>query len=99
MTSALRCQLVLAHFVTVALEPIPSGQTMVLELLQKPEDRTLLYKRDDGPLMAVENILCGLDDDWAATRENVNLAILRGDGVPAMRIVCAGSGPNLCRSR
>ena len=94
---ALRCQLVLAHFVTVGLAPIPAGQRLAVALTRDAAG-ALFYQAGEGPLMAIENVLCGRDDDWAATRQDLNLTTLRGPGVPAARIVCAGDNVHKCRT-
>ena len=87
-TSRLACQLVLAHFVTQDIAPIPAGGETTIALERDLDDGTLIYRHDGGRRMAVENILCGVANNWQATRADLNLATLRGGQRASLRIIC-----------
>lgn len=94
--SELRCQLVLAHFVTADAATVRAGGTARVELLRQTGGGTLLVPRGAGQEpMAVENVICGLDGDWAATRNDVVLARLRDGSRDRLLVVCDGSS---CRA-
>ncbi len=90
----LRCQLVLAHFVTLAPAPIGPAGRVAFELRRDP-DGSLFYPHAEGPPMALENVLCGLDEDWTATRNDLDLRPLRG-GEERLLIVCDGERGLAC---
>lgn len=89
LTSRLACQLVLAHFVTQDIAPIPAGGEAAIALERDLDDGTLIYRHNGGRRMAVENILCGLATNWRATRADLNLAALRAGRRATLRIICA----------
>lgn len=86
--SRLACQLVLAHFVTQDIAPILAGGKTAIALERDLDDGTLIYRHDGGQRMAVENILCGLANNWRATRADLNLAALRAGRRAHLRIIC-----------
>ncbi len=88
VTSRLACQIVLAHFVTQDIAPIPAGGETAIALERDLYDGTLIYRHDGGRRMAVENILCGLATNWRATRADLNLAALRAGQRATLRIIC-----------
>lgn len=91
--AVLRCQLVLAHFMTRDLAPTAPGQALEIDLLRETASGTLLRSDLDGRLVPVENVLCGADDDWMATRNDVDLTGLRAGSLRRLRIVCVeGNG-------
>jgi hypothetical protein len=94
--SLVRCQLVLAHFVTLAPDRIGPDHRATIELQRDVRAGTLFYRRADGPPMALETVLCGLDDDWAATRNDLDLRRLRGGEGDRLLIVCEGEQGLAC---
>ena len=92
----MRCQLVLAHFVTLAPDRIRPGHRATIELHRDVGAGTLFYRRADGQPMALETVLCGLDDDWAATRNDLDLRRLRGGEGDRLLIVCDGEQGLAC---
>ena len=97
-TSRLACQLVLAHFVTQDIKPIPAGGETAIALERDLDDGTLIYRHDGGRRMAVENILCGLATNWWATRANLDLAALRAGQHARLRIICEAPKALSCRA-
>ena len=90
--SPLRCTVVLAHFVTRALEPIPPSGELALALERHAASGTLAFGWHDGAPMLVENILCGSDGDWDATRTDLPLTPIRaGTGDAFACTIAAGA--------
>ena len=94
--SMVRCQLVLAHFVTLESDKIEPNHRTTIALRRDVRAGTLLYPRAGGPPMALENIFCGLDEDWAATRNDLDLTRLRGGGQNRLKIICDGQQGLAC---
>ena len=86
---ALRCQLVLAHFITHDLALIPANGTAEIDLQRNPSG-TLFFQGGDRS-MAVENVLCGRDDNWTASRNDLDLRRLREAASPALRVTCSAA--------
>jgi hypothetical protein len=94
--AVLRCQLVLAHFMTGDLAPAAPGRVIEIGLLREAATSTLVYLGPGGRLVAVENVLCGADDDWMATRNDINLMPLRAGGTQQLQIACTEQGELSC---
>lgn len=86
----LRCVVVLAHFVTLALPTVPAGGRLELAL-QRGDDGSLAYGSGAARAMLVENVLCGTDSHWTAT--DLPLLALREGS--SRRFRCAGTGEAL----
>jgi hypothetical protein len=97
--SRLACQLVLAHFVTLDIAPIPAGHETAITLRRDLDEGTLTYQQGEGRRMAVENILCGIADNWRATRNDLNLAELRAGHRANLRIICDEQTSLSCTAR
>lgn len=97
-TPGLICQLVLAHFVTEDIAEISTGEGVVIALHRDLDDGTLIYRHGGGRRMAVENILCGLADNWRATRNDLNLARLRGGDSADVKYICATPEALSCKA-
>ena len=91
LASRLACQLVLAHFVTQDIAPIPAGGETVIALDRDVDEGTLIFRQAGARPMALENILCGLAGNWRATRADLNIAPLRAGERAALRIVFGGT--------
>ena len=96
--AALRCQLILAHFVTYEASALAKGQEATLELLRGDQDGTLIFSGKDGRQMALENLLCGFDDDWGGTQKNLSLAQLRDGSSNRLQIICSGADKLACEA-
>lgn len=94
--SALRCQFILAHFVTQEAATIGAGRMATVELRRMTTGGTLVFQRTSGEVMAVENVICGLDQDWAATRNDLVLARLRDGSRNRLHVVCGTSNGLSC---
>ena len=74
---AIRCQAILAHFVTRSLPEIAAGGAQEVILERDPGQGTLSYGTSDGRPMMLENILCGRVADWTETARDLPLQALR----------------------
>ncbi|MDE0419061.1 MAG: hypothetical protein OXI95_19305 [bacterium] len=73
----IRCVAVLAHFVTVDLPVIPAGDTYRFTLVDTPDGGLAMAHHDMGPMM-LENLLCGMHEDWSRSVGNTDLAAVSG---------------------
>ena len=94
--AVLRCQLVLAHFMTGELAPAAPGRVIDIDLQRDAATSTLLYIGPGNRLIAVENVLCGADGDWAATRNDLDLTSLREGSTWTLQVICADRGGLSC---
>ena len=92
----LRCQLILAHFMTRDLKLAAPGGAIAVDLLRETETGTLLRSDVDGRLVPVENVLCGVDSDWVTTRNDLDLTDLREGGARRLRIDCSARNGLSC---
>ena len=98
-TQPIACQIVLAHFVTQDIAQIPAGKSAVISLRRDLDDGTLIYQRDGGRRMAVENVLCGIANNWRATRNDLNISPLREGRHAALQFICETPKALSCNSR
>ena len=92
---AVRCQLVLAHFVTYDLNRVESGKEISFSILLSPIDSTLFYNHS-GKLMAIEDLFCGLHSDWSTTRQELSLTPLQTKGSASLNFRCTVNPGFLC---
>lgn len=69
----IRCVAVLAHFVTVDLPVIAAGDTYRFTLVDTPDGGLAMTHDDSGPMM-LENLLCGMHENWSRSVGNIDLA-------------------------
>jgi len=93
--ATLRCQLILAHFVTHQALLLPAGQRDSIPLDRYRDDGALTFARA-GRTMAVERLLCGLDDDWAGTAGDLDLGPLRDGRLSRLRLRCGDEAGFAC---
>lgn len=74
---ALRCVMVMAHFMSAELGEAVPGVPLDIGLQRDASQGTLFVLSDDGRRQMVENIICGAADDWSATRSDLALQDLR----------------------
>ncbi|MGD9536881.1 MAG: hypothetical protein AB7P52_07415 [Alphaproteobacteria bacterium] len=95
--AVLRCQVVLAHFVTLADHRLAPGETRELDLQRAASSGALFVSGEGGRLMAVENVYCGLDAQWDGTRVALDLTPLREPARQSLGVACAAARTPLCR--
>ncbi len=93
----LRCTILLAHFVTHEAGEAAPGETLRLSLV-RGGDGILLLNGDGGKQMAVENIICGVSEDWSRTRSDVPLLDLRDPARAGLQVACWLAGRLRCRA-
>lgn len=92
---SLRCLVSMAHYITHDPAVIAPNTVLTIDLHRGTASNTLYFKRPDTPLMAIENIFCGHDSNWAETKYNLNLSALRSDGFNHLIINCDGDDSSL----
>lgn len=92
----MRCVAVLAHFVTRDVSPIAPQETTEIELLRKPETGELAYGRIGDTPMMLENLLCGLADDWAASSGDTPILEIRSAPGRHFDLSCGRDVPFSC---
>lgn len=95
-TSTLRCVTVLAHFVSLPEVSITPGDTLRINYFRGATGGTLYVLRDDGRQMMVENLVCGRNDDWDATRGEVPLLAVRESPHQNVKLTCRIDGRLEC---
>lgn len=91
----LRCVTVLAHFITRDLPTLqPSGSVSIV-LERDPGSGSLSYGHHGDKPMFLENILCGHEADWTASRQDIPLQALRAASAESFSIACHGDGGSL----
>ncbi len=93
---SLRCLLSMAHFITRDISPIAEGDYIDVNLLRGVKSHTLYYRENSTPLMAIENIYCGMDQAWAETKGNLNLAALRSKNKINHHVICTSDDGLIC---
>lgn len=92
----LRCLLSIAHFITRDIALIAAGGHVDIDLQRGVKNHTLYYQEHTTPLMAVENIYCGLDQAWTETQRNLNLSALRRGNRFSQHVICTANGALVC---
>jgi len=91
---ALRCLMVIAHFMSDELGTIAPGERLAVAFQRDDADGSLFVRSNDGRRKMIENIVCGASDDWSQTRGDVPLLPLRSTHSPRALITCR-LGPRL----
>lgn len=93
---ALRCVVVIAHFMSEDLEVVAPGVKVVVALEGDSTDGSLFLRSADGRRKPIENILCGALDDWSSTRGEVPLLPLRSSSTSEVHLTCHVEGRLRC---
>jgi hypothetical protein len=86
-SESVRCQLVLAHFVTYDPPVLLAGETLVIPITLEQHNSTL-FLVDSGSPMAIEDLFCALDSAWSDTRLELSLAPLQSSTTPHLIFSC-----------
>ncbi|MBX6321869.1 MAG: hypothetical protein IRY94_08580 [Rhodospirillaceae bacterium] len=98
-STAMRCLLMLGHWVTRDLPLLAPGATTALAFDRQAEDGALYLLRDDGRRrMMVETLLCGADARWWETRAPVPLDALREGAGRRLAATCRVEERVRCRA-
>lgn len=93
---ALRCVLLLGHWMSRDVGVIDSGVAHALVMRRDGHDGSLFILSADGRRMMIENLVCGSADAWAETLGQVLLTPVRGSGASALRTSCRVDGRVTC---
>jgi hypothetical protein len=97
--AALRCVVILAHFITRTPDTLAPGEALTLVLDRDAATGALGYGSHNGQPMLIENILCGRDDAWDATRTDIPLTSIRVGVEEAYGVACTIEGRVTCSAR
>ena len=86
-SESVRCQFVLAHFVTYDPPMILSGETLVVPITIE-QDNSTLFLIDSNKPMAIEDLFCTLDSAWSDTRLELSLAPLQSSTTAYLTFFC-----------
>jgi hypothetical protein len=95
-TRSLRCTIVFAHWVTTDFGPIAAGETATVAMARGPQAGALHIARYDGRPMMIENIVCGTEQDWADSFDQLPLMPIRSGDTSAYRIACRAAPRVVC---
>ena len=87
VSESVRCQFVLAHFVTYDPPIILSGQTLVVPITIE-QDNFTLFLVDSGKPMAIEDLFCALNSAWSDTRLELSLTPLQSTTTTHLEFSC-----------
>jgi hypothetical protein len=93
---SLRCTVVFAHWVTTDIGPIASGETAAVAMTHGPQPGALHIARFDGRPMMIENIICGADQDWSNSVDQLPLDPVRDGAISAYQIACRTARRVVC---
>ncbi|MGB7101143.1 MAG: hypothetical protein WBD95_20555 [Xanthobacteraceae bacterium] len=94
--SALRCAVIFAHWVTTDVGPIPSGQTATVAMTRGPQPGALHIARFDGRPMMIENIICGAEQNWSNTFDQLPLNLVRDTAALTYQMECRAAPRVVC---
>lgn len=86
--ASLRCNAVLAHFMSEELGTIEPGGEREIALRREPESGLLALSPREGRDVPLENIQCGLAGDWSASARELPLTLLRDEPAQDFRAGC-----------
>lgn len=84
----LRCEAVLAHFMSETLARIAPGRSLVVTL-RRDSGGVLLLAPREGRHVPLENILCGSETAWAASKSDLPLTTVRAGSGSHYQVRCA----------
>ena len=87
VSESVRCQFVLAHFVTYDPPVLHSGETLVVPITLEQDNSTLFLVNSAQP-MAIEDLFCALDSAWSDTRLELSLAPLQSSTITHLTFSC-----------
>ena len=88
-TEDVRCQFILAHFVTYDFVKFSQNDTLSIPVYLSNSDGTIFYFHA-GNYMAIEDLLCGFDADWALTRQELSLIPFISSIDESLHFICGG---------
>jgi hypothetical protein len=98
-SSPLRCSVIFAHWVTTDVGPIAPGQAATVAMLRGPQPGALHIARFDGRPMMIENIICGAEQNWSDSFDQLPLTSVRDDAKSAYQMDCRAAPRVVCTSK
>jgi hypothetical protein len=93
---SLRCMVVFAHWITTDIDPIASGETATVAMTRGPQPGALHIARFDGRPMMIEHIICGADNDWSNSVDQLPLNAVRDGAGATYQIACRTAERVVC---
>lgn len=97
--AALRCQFLLAHWMTSESWVLAPGDRLALTLGRTQEGVLFQSHAEEPRPFPVEALLCGRDAAFADTRRALDLSALRVGASRALHLVCVATGSLICRTK
>ena len=97
-SETLRCEAILAHFVTLPLSKVPPHQSIAVTLGRDLPQGTLSLGQHKGSPMMLENILCAVASQWDKTKTDLPILDLRANPANHFAFSCKLSNRLLCNS-
>ena len=98
-TSSLRCSVIFAHWVTSDVGPIAPGQAATVAMTRGPQPGALHIARFDGRPMMIENIICGAEQNWDDSFDQLPLMSVRDDAGSAYQMECRAAPRIVCTAK
>jgi hypothetical protein len=98
-TSSLRCSVVFAHWVTTDVGPIAPGETATVTMTRGPQRGALHITRFDGRPMMIENIICGAEQNWSDSFDQLPLTSVRDASASAYQMECHAAPRIVCTAK
>ena len=86
-SESVRCQFVLAHFVTYDPPVLLSGETLFVPITLE-QDNSTLFLVESGKPMAIEDLFCALNSAWSDTRLELSLTPLQSTTTTHLEFSC-----------
>jgi hypothetical protein len=93
---SLRCAINFAHWVTTDFGPIESGRAATVAMMRGPRPGELYIARFDGRPMMIENIICGAEENWSDSFDQLPLMPVRGTNASAYQMECRAAPRVVC---
>ncbi len=92
----LRCQFLLAHWMTSAALVLEPGDSARLILGRAADGALFQRKAGEARPFPVESLLCGADQDFGSSRQDLDLSPLRRRQSDALAVRCSGDAVLSC---
>ncbi len=93
---ALRCQWQLAHWMTADALALPTGGEATLTVWREDSGALFLRQGEEPRPFHIEALLCGLEQGFGQTRQQVDLSALRRDRAGGLTVTCSNSARSEC---
>ena len=98
-TRSLRCSVIFAHWVTTDVGPIAPGEAAIVTMTRGPQPGALHIARFDGRPMMIENIICGAEQNWSDSFDQLPLTSVRDNAGSAYQMDCHAAPRVVCTAK